>query len=83
MSRMLMILHWAGKRKSEINILNLLRMITLLSVLKAFEFKGLNKDAYYKPEDILAALDKLGGKEFNREVADQLFNQCPTNNLKY
>jgi hypothetical protein len=59
-----------------------MEIITLVSVLEAFKFTGLNKNAYYKWEEILAALDKLSGKQFDRNLAEELFEHCTIKNKK-
>ncbi|CAD8052960.1 unnamed protein product [Paramecium sonneborni] len=59
-------------------------MLNLQTVLRGFEENGLKQESLYKADEILAKLDMMGKKEFDREIAEQLFQQCkPTQlNLK-
>ncbi|CAK75316.1 unnamed protein product (macronuclear) [Paramecium tetraurelia] len=59
-------------------------MLNLQTILRGFEENGLKQESMYKADEILAKLDIMGRKEFDRDIAEQLFQQCkPTQlNLK-
>ncbi|CAD8060928.1 unnamed protein product [Paramecium sonneborni] len=59
-------------------------MLNLQTILRGFEENGLKQESLYKIDEILGKLDIMGKKEFDRDIAEQLFQQCkPTQqNLK-
>ncbi|CAD8139452.1 unnamed protein product [Paramecium octaurelia] len=56
-------------------------MLKLQTVLRGFEENGLKQEILYKADEILAKLDMMGRKEFNRDIAEQLFQQCKPTQL--
>ncbi|CAD8087366.1 unnamed protein product [Paramecium sonneborni] len=60
-------------------------MLNLQTVLKGFDENGLKQDRYCNQDEILNKLDNMGRREFDREIAQQIFEQCrPTQqNLKF
>ncbi|KAM3136477.1 hypothetical protein pb186bvf_011435 [Paramecium bursaria] len=51
----------------------------LSTILASFSRVSLVQQQYYTSDQLFTALDKLLGRQFDREVAQQLFEQCQTN----
>ncbi|CAD8067213.1 unnamed protein product [Paramecium primaurelia] len=59
-------------------------MLNLQTVLRGFEENGLKQEKQCNEDEILNKLDMMARREFDREIAEQIFEQCrPTQeNLK-
>ncbi|CAD8162038.1 unnamed protein product [Paramecium pentaurelia] len=59
-------------------------MLNLQTVLRGFEENGLKQEKQCNKDEILNKLDMMARREFDREIAEQIFEQCrPTQeNLK-
>ncbi|CAK73057.1 unnamed protein product (macronuclear) [Paramecium tetraurelia] len=60
-------------------------MLNLQTVLRAFEENGLKQDKQFNQEEILYKLDIMGKREFDQDIAQQIFEQCHPiqENLKF
>ncbi|CAD8140848.1 unnamed protein product [Paramecium pentaurelia] len=52
---------------------------TINSILNGFQRTGLSQGQAYQKEQLFSALDKLTGQLYDRDVAQQLFEQCQPN----
>ncbi|CAK84844.1 unnamed protein product (macronuclear) [Paramecium tetraurelia] len=52
---------------------------TVSSILNGFQRTGLSQGQAYQMEQLFSALDKLTGQLYDRDVAQQLFEQCSPN----
>ncbi|CAD8132177.1 unnamed protein product [Paramecium octaurelia] len=52
---------------------------TISSILNSFQRTGLSQGQAYQMEQLFSALDKLTGQLYDRDVAQQLFEQCSPN----
>ncbi|CAD8057689.1 unnamed protein product [Paramecium sonneborni] len=52
---------------------------TINAILSGFQRTGLSQGQAYQKEQFFSALDKLSGQLYDRDVAQQLFEQCQPN----
>ncbi|CAD8055299.1 unnamed protein product [Paramecium sonneborni] len=52
---------------------------TINAILSGFQRTGLSQGQAYQREQLFSALDKLSGQLYDRDVAQQLFEQCQPN----
>lgn len=52
---------------------------TLINIMTAFQKQGLATNSYYSRDQLNMALDRMAGREFDRAVSEQLYEQCQVN----